>query len=500
MAQYSSQARILSEVAVLAPDPIQHQGAEATAMVGNMLLGLSEKLQATKEARLGAEAMAAYQEAESQYELSILNKDPGEDGVDFVNDRKQHMRAAKGRALAGLPRGLRDRLSNQFTIWDQKGEAQVGLYAIKKETQLYNDNMIPTFEMAARAGKPEIAETYIIQGNLSEREESIARSKATKVFDAIELEQQSDMATQMGMFVAEEQGLPEAMDALKRLRESGQISIDAYEDARDRTIRDTRDREILKEDQKRQYELDLINKSSEISMEQYIKELDGSILDRHEQDVLIRSEVFRREAIQKGEPDPLVYRKNNPLYWELLQKSADHTITEKEIRKAVGWDPENRDKTGITINDYLQMTNILKESNGVLSSQAKSNAAIMREMDGLFSDIDTELMIADNPKQVIRTAQIKARNILEGRIQEADAKGTPLRGMDLTKEMLRVQRDVQKELTDEATPESILQTVSGPSRDLLMSSIKTIKNDADYEKLPSGAIFIGPDGKRRRKP
>ena len=27
-----------------------------------------------------------------------------------------------------------------------------------------------------------------------------------------------------------------------------------------------------------------------------------------------------------------------------------------------------------------------------------------------------------------------------------------------------------------------------------------IANDADFEKLPSGAEFIGPDGKRRRKP
>jgi len=27
-----------------------------------------------------------------------------------------------------------------------------------------------------------------------------------------------------------------------------------------------------------------------------------------------------------------------------------------------------------------------------------------------------------------------------------------------------------------------------------------IAGDADYNKLPSGALFIGPDGKQRRKP
>ncbi len=31
-------------------------------------------------------------------------------------------------------------------------------------------------------------------------------------------------------------------------------------------------------------------------------------------------------------------------------------------------------------------------------------------------------------------------------------------------------------------------------------SLPTIKGDADFNKLPSGAIFIGPDGKKRRKP
>jgi hypothetical protein len=27
-----------------------------------------------------------------------------------------------------------------------------------------------------------------------------------------------------------------------------------------------------------------------------------------------------------------------------------------------------------------------------------------------------------------------------------------------------------------------------------------IESDADYDKLPSGAMFVGPDGKTRKKP
>jgi hypothetical protein len=30
--------------------------------------------------------------------------------------------------------------------------------------------------------------------------------------------------------------------------------------------------------------------------------------------------------------------------------------------------------------------------------------------------------------------------------------------------------------------------------------VQRVASDADYEKLPSGAVFVGPDGKRRTKP
>lgn len=41
---------------------------------------------------------------------------------------------------------------------------------------------------------------------------------------------------------------------------------------------------------------------------------------------------------------------------------------------------------------------------------------------------------------------------------------------------------------------------SAASLDKLAEKFSKVTSDADYEALPSGAVFIGPDGKRRRKP
>jgi len=175
-------------VAVLAPDNIQNVPS-GLGDIANVLGELAVKLQATKEARLGAKAKAAYNDAESEYELSIFNKDPNEKGVDFVNGRKQHMLNAKSRILEGLPRGLRDRLNDQFVVWDQRGEAQVGMYAIKRTTQLYNEEMPYVIEMAARNKEPEILAAYIKEGNLPESQERIHWADYKELSDEINKKQ-----------------------------------------------------------------------------------------------------------------------------------------------------------------------------------------------------------------------------------------------------------------------------------------------------------------------
>jgi hypothetical protein len=69
-----------------------------------------------------------------------------------------------------------------------------------------------------------------------------------------------------------------------------------------------------------------------------------------------------------------------------------------------------------------------------------------------------------------------------------------------------------KQLEDAGIPKAFwtipdLNTINAGQADILSdrSQLKSdaavhVSNDADYAKLPSGTVFIGPDGKRRRKP
>lgn len=54
-------------------------------------------------------------------------------------------------------------------------------------------------------------------------------------------------------------------------------------------------------------------------------------------------------------------------------------------------------------------------------------------------------------------------------------------------------------LTVDVPPEYV-PSGKGSASGKAQQSYTTIKSDADYNKLPSGSIFIGPDGKKRRKP
>lgn len=51
-----------------------------------------------------------------------------------------------------------------------------------------------------------------------------------------------------------------------------------------------------------------------------------------------------------------------------------------------------------------------------------------------------------------------------------------------------------------ASPSGKAAPSSGKASQQDQSGIATIKSDAEFNKLPSGAIFVGPDGKKRRKP
>jgi len=82
---------------------------------------------------------------------------------------------------------------------------------------------------------------------------------------------------------------------------------------------------------------------------------------------------------------------------------------------------------------------------------------------------------------------------------------------------VKLYRDAAGQIGDPTVPASIKKAAVGTIRQLQEkykeradslngaggnagSGPKKIQNDSEYDALPSGAEFIGPDGKRRRKP
>ena len=379
-------------------------------------------------------------------------------------------------------------------------------------TEMYKDFWInapgPESEEFWRAKmEANILEDPLLTDEEKEVDVTIHAQDAIKRRELIVKQRHLDALSNEAMSIFEREGETEANEWLRKQEGLSRAERGEVEHRLNGQIAD-RKRQI--EEDEKKFELDIIDLPTTTPIEDVMSSIRNGPLDRSEQDALLRSVLFRREALAKGDPDPHIYRHNNSLYWELLQKSIDRTITEKELRKSVGWDPENRERTGITVNDYLQMVNILGEKDGLSGSKAQTKTTVMKNMDGFFDDLVADTFDAAG-KQAVRTAQIKARNILEGRMLAAEDAGQPLTGVKLTEEMLRVQREVQDELLDdmgfiEATSEQLLPAIK-------KDPIASAKQVATYQKqlarkvtkkefdaLPSGAIFIDPNGKYRRKP
>jgi len=73
---------------------------------------------------------------------------------------------------------------------------------------------------------------------------------------------------------------------------------------------------------------------------------------------------------------------------------------------------------------------------------------------------------------------------------------------ELIRQNLKVRSEIMRNIQSRLKSMAMETTRSGQveSASKLNNEVKTISNDDDYNKLPSGTEFIGPDGKKRRKP
>jgi hypothetical protein len=118
--------------------------------------------------------------------------------------------------------------------------------------------------------------------------------------------------------------------------------------------------ELREEKAKEKAEEDLYELAQAENFETYQRTVMASpLFSPDEKDALLRKYNDRVDSIRKGEADPFKFRKNHKLYWELYKRAESGEDVRKEARAAVGWDPENPDKTGITDTDYKEIKNLI---------------------------------------------------------------------------------------------------------------------------------------------
>ncbi len=105
-----------------------------------------------------------------------------------------------------------------------------------------------------------------------------------------------------------------------------------------------------------------------------------------------------------------------------------------------------------------------------------------------------------------RATAVKAAIARKQAAQSQSAEGGT-KGVTVTEEDIQAEMPQQQPVT--SSTQTVTQPPGGmPSRDLTPRGASleaqqqptVVRSDADYNQLPSGTVFVGPDGKRRRKP
>jgi hypothetical protein len=108
-------------------------------------------------------------------------------------------------------------------------------------------------------------------------------------------------------------------------------------------------------------------------------------------------------------------------------------------------------------------------------------------------------------KQVEGQTFLQAFNALKGAGAITDTEGTKATGAIARLQRSQSAGDYKEALKElrgvlSAGLDRLTKQAGGTTAEAGVSGPKRIQNDSDYDALPSGATFIGPDGKQRRKP
>jgi hypothetical protein len=238
-------------------------------------------------------------------------------------------------------------------------------------------------------------------------------------------------------------------------------------------------------------------------------------------------------------------RDMSTLYNYSLDPKADLQVAQGMVDKWAWADGKQK------IQGYDQFLKLIKmqaENKQIVmgspTAQSPQMNSIMKDMDGFFDDLG-DLW----EKQDVRAAKIKARILLNERL----GSGKDKTYRELVEEMLQVQRTVEKELEEGATEMELLPPVKSPKvserkmpllledaqapyivasgpesmqeplnipkiKKMMEAYMKTLPakedvvgdddllkypwvlSDEDYEKLPSGTVFLDENAKKWRKP
>ena len=196
-----------------------------------------------------------------------------------------------------------------------------------------------------------------------------------------------------------------------------------------------------------------------------------------------------RRVMAAGGSNAYTTTENESLYTEHRRRAATKTITEQEII----------DNVGPGGYSWPRAEKLISVING------KSSSAKAFEESAAAKDLKAVIEVELDPKddaELHRFATNKYSGILEDAIQNNDWTNS-----EMKMQALRVGRQFDQDYSDGTLEQELEDTLlDKPEIFSKLKSGKFIKpgkkgiTKAEFDKLPSGAIFLAPDGKRRRKP
>jgi hypothetical protein len=220
--------------------------------------------------------------------------------------------------------------------------------------------------------------------------------------------------------------------------------------------------------------------------------------DDWQTDALNKFQNAFRITNTKGE-NPFIKTQSYEKFTEIRQEILDEKIkSEREIRKWTG------KKDGYAIPQEKYLLDLYKGDES--SSKAFENTAAAKLIKEMLEDWEEGVRIRPEMVNILRE---KGYRLLEDAIQAAEK---PLTERQKKEKALSIYNSLILEASTITTkPEALLTPKDIAEREQyfvrkglapgeFMGAIPQPKTKAEFDKLPSGTIFLAPDGKRRKKP